>query len=276
LFAKGADVRSSICGVFDFEGELMNLRATLLSATAASLIMGGAAHAADFFAPPMPVPAFDWTGLYIGAHVGGGWGTKEWTDPFGVKGGQRETVFDGTLGSYNINGFLGGGQIGYNWQHDWVVFGVEAQASWADMKGSDLFFAAKEGELFVSGRSKVDALGSFAGRIGGSFDRTMLYVKGGAAWAREKHTLDIFFLGKERGDRGSSSDTRWGWMLGAGVEHAFTDSISGKLEYNYMDFGKKSHRFRISQEDEVIGARIRQDIHLVKAGINFRFFTPAF
>jgi outer membrane immunogenic protein len=247
----------------------------LLSATAASLIMGGAAHAADFYAPPEPVTAFDWTGLYVGVHAGGGWGTKEWTDPFIAKGGETESLGDLTLQNYNINGFLGGGQIGYNWQHDWVVFGVEAQASLSDMKGSDLFFGGKG-----TARSKVDALGSFAGRIGGSFDRTMLYVKGGAAWAREKHTIDLFFGGKndsERGDSTSSSDTRWGWMFGGGVEHAFTDRISGKLEYNYMDFGKKTHRFPIPEEEDLVfGSGIRQKIHLVKAGINFRFFTPAF
>ncbi len=84
-------------------------------------------------APVAPVYAapFNWTGFYIGAHVGAGWSTEEW------------------IANHNLNGFLGGAQIGYNWQSGWVVFGVEADASWADIKVSS-------GCLEFECRSKIE------------------------------------------------------------------------------------------------------------------------
>ena len=178
-------------------------------------------------APPPPIPVFSWTGWYVGVHVGGAWGTKEWSDPV-------ITEFDGlatetfsipglTTNNYGVNGFLGGGQIGYNYQTGPWVWGVEAQASWAGIKGSDLCLIFGTATC----KTKVDALGSFAVRFGGTIDRAMLYVKGGLAWAHERHTTDIFFGGKGPGNFGTVSSEakhwRWGAMLGAGVEFAFTN-----------------------------------------------------
>src|SRR5437867_4945502 len=135
----------------------------------------GTANAADMptKAPMAPVYAtpFNWTGFYIGAHVGAGWSTKEWSEEGLV------------LLNYNLNGFLGGGQLGYNWQSGWAVFGVEADASWTDIKGS--------GTCFVDFQcsSKIDALGTITARFGGAVDRALVYVKGGGAWVHDKHTF---------------------------------------------------------------------------------------
>src|SRR5262245_8003437 len=137
----------------------------------AAVVVAGGAQAAD-----MPVKApvysapFNWTGFYIGAHIGAGWATTEFSNP------NSGIVFS----NYNLNGFLGGGQIGYNWQSGWAVFGVEADASWTDIKGSSDCFT------FDFCRSKIDALGTITARFGGTVDHALIYVKGGGAWAHEK------------------------------------------------------------------------------------------
>ena len=227
---------------------------TLLGSTMlVGMLAIGVAQAADIPPPvykapiPLPPPAFSWTGFYIGAHGGGGWSTKEWFAPDGFP-----------EGSYNLNGFLAGGQIGYNLQSGWVVVGIEADGSWTNLKGTGICFTDERCT------SKVTALGTITGRIGGTVDHALLYIKGGGAWAREKHT-DVF------DGFGTASSTRWGWIIGGGVEYAFTPNVSGKLEYNYMDFGTKLLHFTGSED---FNERIRQSVHAVKIGINYRFGGP--
>ena len=259
------------------------MRKLLLAGSALAVVMAaGSAGAADFSRPiykaPPPIPVFSWTGWYVGVHVGGAWGTKEWQDP-------AVTQFDGvltssfnlpdtTINNYGINGFLGGLQFGYNYQSGVWVWGVEAQASWAGIRGSDAcpFFFGKS-----TCKSNVDALGSFAVRFGGTIDRALLYVKGGLAWAYETHKVSA--PGNPFDGFGAFSvenkHWRWGGMLGAGVEFAFTNTISGKLEYNYMDFGTRTYSFVIDPVgvigSDIVDVKIRQNIHLVKVGLNYRF-----
>jgi outer membrane immunogenic protein len=209
-------------------------------------------------------------------HVGGAWGTKEWQDPvitfFGGKTGVFTTP-DTTFQNYGVNGFLGGVQIGYNLQSGPWVWGVEAQASWAGIRGSDAFAFAGKSTI----KTNVDALGSFAVRFGGTIDRAMLYVKGGLAWAYETHKVSAPGNPIDGFGAFSTEDKHWRWggMLGAGVEFAFTNSISGKLEYNYMDFGTRTYSFTLAPTgapfSETLDAKIRQNIHLVKVGLNYRF-----
>jgi outer membrane immunogenic protein len=216
----------------------------LLGTTAlAAVMVAGAAQAADMpvKAPVAPLYAapFNWTGFYIGAHVGAGWSTKEWSE--------EGLVFL----NYNLNGFLGGGQLGYNWQSGWAVFGVEADASWTDIRGSQSGFT-----------SKIDALGTITGRFGGAVDHALVYVKGGGAWAHDKHEIhDNLDL--------SASKTIWGWTIGTGVEYAFAPNWSGKVEYNFLDFGKQTFTFDSGLQED-----IRQTVHTVKFGINYRFGGP--
>jgi outer membrane immunogenic protein len=113
-----------------------------------------------------------------------------------------------------------------------------------------------------------------AARFGGTFDRTMVFVKGGAAWTRDDYSFSSSFEGPSPtpGPSASLSDTRWGWMVGAGVEHAFTNNWSAKVEYNYMDFGTESYVFAPGALPAVQdNIDISQRIHLIKFGINYRF-----
>src|SRR5262245_10424989 len=262
------------------------MRKLLLAGTAVAVVMSaGSAGAADMSRPvykaaPPPIPVFSWTGWYVGVHVGGAWGTKEWQDPnvfFTGKAGPGSSFFpDTTINNYGVNGFLGGVQIGYNYQSGPWVWGVEAQGSWAGIRGADAcpFFFGK-----TTCKTNVDALGSFAVRFGGTIDRAMLYVKGGLAWAYERHKLSAPAIFDGIGAFSvEDKHWRWGGMLGAGVEFAFTNSISGKLEYNYMDFGTRTYSFVIPDAPpflgETVDVKIRQSIHLVKVGLNFRWDNP--
>jgi outer membrane immunogenic protein len=242
----------------------------------AGLLIAGAAQAADMplKAPPRIAPeSFSWTGFYVGAHVGGTWGTVESELPLG--GG-----FSLPISSHTINGFVAGGQAGYNLQvNPWLVFGVEGQISWTDASGR-----TPCAPLSILGCSTdVNWVATLAGRVGFTRGHTMLYVKGGVAWADTDYNVD--FLGV---NFLSASKTRTGAMVGAGVEHAFTSNWSAKLEYNFMDFDTDNLGFGLSSRGcssdmdtsvssrvcgrNVVNADVSQKMHLIKFGINYRFW----
>jgi outer membrane immunogenic protein len=251
----------------------MRTVAALLAATT-SLFMAGAqvANSADLptKAPraPLAAPVWSWTGFYIGAHVGGGWGTieSELTNipyfPEAEVARFSSLDFPGgpfPIASGNVNGFLGGGQIGYNFQSGIVVFGVEADASWSNIKGTTPCI------FILSCKREVDFLGTITGRLGFTADRALIYVKGGGAWAHVEH--DVQFSGVSFT---SADKTLWGWTVGAGVEYAITENFSAKLEYNYMDFGSNTLSFPI-QYFGAVDVDTTTSLHVVKFGVNYRF-----
>jgi outer membrane immunogenic protein len=249
----------------------MRNRALLWITAATALVFGGAAQAADMplKAPRVAAPApFSWTGFYVGAHVGGAWGTVESELPI-----YDDFVFP--ISSHTINGFVAGGQAGVNWQvNSWLVLGVEGQFSWTDMKGSTPCV------LILKCTTEVNWISTVAGRIGYTFDRTMLYVKGGVAWADSDYSASLgpFAI--------SASDTRTGVMVGAGIEYAFLPNWSAKLEYNYIDFDTDTLGFPLNgggcgSDLKSVSSRfcgpssldvdVTQKIHLIKFGVNYRF-----
>jgi outer membrane immunogenic protein len=238
----------------------------------AGLTVAGAAQAADMplKAAPRVADTFSWTGFYIGAHVGGTWGTIESALPLGTSG------LSLPISSHTINGFVAGGQAGYNLQvNPWLVLGVEGQISWTDSSGR-----TPCAPLSILGCSTdVNWMATLAGRVGFTRGHTMLYVKGGVAWADTDHSVDflgVTFL--------TSSSTRTGAMVGAGVEHAFAPNWSAKIEYNYMDFDTERLGFGLGSCPTqmalvvrnrlcgTIDADVTQKIHLVKFGVNYRFW----
>ncbi len=285
-----------------------DMKKLFLASASVLALSVGAATAADlgprpvYKAPPpvaAPVP-FSWTGFYIGGNFGSGWGTKEWDDAASVtgcthssgKGSANPTCIAigggggggggaggaaGALGfqsSHTVNGFLGGGQIGYNYQfYPWLVLGAEIQADFAELKG--------HGGCSVQGllncRDKVDGLATFAGRVGFAVDHALIFIKGGGAWAHDKfsvtnnNVLPLEIVCDTEGHTcpivgGTVSASRWGAMWGAGIEYAFTPSWSAKLEYDFLDLGTKHYVI-----NDVPAFDITQRIHLVKFGINYHF-----
>ena len=211
----------------------------LCFAAAAMLVSASAASdAADAARPayrPPPLPLFyNWTGLYVGAHVGGGWADLG----FGDTG----------------SGFIGGGQVGYNYQINQWVWGLEADVSGSGIK-NDLLSAVTPFGPFTASLN-WNTFWTVTPRLGYAFDNWLVYTKGGGAWADVSVSVNTPFFGRSVGGTAS------GWVVGVGAEYAFRNNWSAKVEYNHFDFGSDSGVFGI-------GSSVTVDA--VKAGVNYRF-----
>ena len=233
--------------------------AMLAFGLASATLFGSAAMAADisrpvYKAPPAGVlPAtYDWTGFYVGGHIGYGWSKNTFTDPF--------VPFSAS--GTNANGIMGGGQVGFNYQIGQFVLGVEGDMSGSGIKGGPSVLGA-------TFNTNTDWTATLTGRAGLAFDRWLVYGKGGAAWASDKYsftsvtpTLLPTFNG---------SETRWGWMVGAGLEYAFYDNWSAKIEYNYLGLRSNNLQFTDTTGQFFLNIGTQQQLHLVKAGLNYRW-----
>src|SRR6202048_2030239 len=197
-------------------------------------------------APVYTAPAliYNWTGFYIGGHVGGAF------------------AGDNTFQSSDAR-FLGGGQGGFDYQFapNWVV-GAEAQYSW-------LTGGTNNGVVFPGGSlvtSNNDQLGSVTGRFGYTWGPALLYAKGGYAW-RDNNNLGVSFAGVPAAftTNGSHKD---GYTVGAGLEYMFAPNWSAKAEYQYYNFGSTTFT---GGPAPIVGSRFRDDEHTVKVGVNYRF-----
>jgi outer membrane immunogenic protein len=241
-----------------------------LATTALFMLSAGAASAADLAARPYtkaPVPVvaiYDWTGFYIGANGGGGWADKCW-DNFSQLGLAVPVVSEGC---HTASGATVGGQIGYRWQASNWVFGLEAQGNWADFTGSNISLV-----LPVVNNTKVDAFGLFTGQIGYAWNNVLWYVKGGAAVTRDKYNGTFLGIVVD-----SASETRWGGVVGTGLEFGFAPNWSLAIEYDHLFMGDRDITFRdqtgLAPVPNTRGDTIRQDVDMVTARINYRFGGP--
>ena len=232
------------------------------------------ASAADLYArpsykaapPPMMAVIYDWSGFYIGAN--GGWGSShKCRDVTSFRG----PVAPFSEGCHDADGGVVGGQIGYRWQSAGWVFGLEAQGDWADLKGSNV-------SLFIpawTNNSKIDAFGLFTGQVGYAWNNVLWYVKGGAAVTDDKYRGTVTTTGALFD---SASETRWGGVVGTGVEFGFAPNWSVAVEYDHLFMGNRD----ITTTSAGVLARIpagsifrtdsiRQDVDMVTARINYRF-----
>ena len=167
-------------------------------------------------------------------------------------------------------------QGGYRYQTGNWVFGVEGSFDWADIKGSA---TCLNGNTCTS---KTEWIATLTGQVGWAMDRGLLYIKGGGAWAHTKHditgpqfifpVLDLPLLSNFNA---AGSETRLGWILGAGGAYAFDRNWSAFLEYNYMDFGSDRIDLPCNPAfacvNGVIPLDVEQHIQVIKAGFNYRF-----
>lgn len=206
----------------------------LLITGASLLVLSSPSMAADMppYVPPEPVAVpFTWTGFYLGAH--GGWNWAE-TDADGLDIGDTD-------------GFVVGGQLGYNWQWDSFVFGIEGDGSFADSEDG-----------FPDADIEQNFLASIRGRLGFGLDRFLIYGTGGAAFTG----LDVGFLS---GDDDES--TFFGWVVGGGIEYAITDNVSFGVEYLHYDFGEEVFTDDLGAFDDDIG--LTNDV--VRGRLNVKF-----
>ena len=182
---------------------------------------------------------FNWTGCYLGGHLGGGFAHKDITDPVQlvqdfVSGAGATTGI--TTVSPSPSGVVIGGQIGCDYQFapSWVV-GIEGAASGSTMKGSRTVGLPLGNPDTALVQAKTDFLTSVTARVGYAFDNVLLYAKGGVALAGDRYDVTGSFAGTPFGFVGL--ENRIGWTAGGGVEWAFSQHWSASLEYDYYQFG---------------------------------------
>jgi outer membrane immunogenic protein len=245
--------------------------------------------------PLPPPPVWTWTGFYLGIQGGAGWGTSrdlataEQCTPFfcGGSGAIVPISIPGSTGySAALSGWHGGGTVGFNWQRDQVVFSVEADISGAAIDGTadcDSFANALpvlQSSAPATCSTKLKSFGTLTGRLGIVIDRALVYIKGGGAWGDFNHSILLttctFGACFDGAWSGSRSESRWGATAGVGVEYAFWNNWSAKIEYDYMDFGTKN--IEITLTDPVHAGVVqnvwlddRERVHVIKAGLNYRF-----
>ena len=212
----------------------------ILLSSVALFGFAGAASAADLpsrYAPPAPVvaaaPIFTWTGFYVGVNAGYGWNDDADDVVFGA------TTIPGV--SDDDGGFIGGAQVGYNYQIGSFVVGLEGDIQYADFGGVTYTFPTGTVTL-----DSEDWFGTVRARAGVAFDRALIYATGGFAF----------------------TDNRSGWTLGGGLEYAFTNNLSAKIEGLYVNLDEDDFTFagtNYSTGDS--------DFGVVRAGLNFRFGT---
>lgn len=211
----------------------------LASVAALGLVAAGAASAADLpsrkgpiAAPVYMPPAFSWTGFYIGGNAGYGWGNVN---------------ANGFANVGDLDGFVGGGQIGYNYQMGQFVLGLEADLQFADLSsGNNL------GLLNV----KTDYFGTVRARAGVAFDRFMPYITGGWAYGNVKTSIPAIGFSSDRSHTG-------GFAVGAGLEYAVTNNIIAGVEYLYVDLGEKNIAGA--------GTKVGTDFSVVRARLSYKF-----
>jgi outer membrane immunogenic protein len=245
------------------------MKRIFLAATAA-IALATTAQAADlgarpvYKAPPAQVLAYNWSGVYIGGHIGWGWQDGDATLTTASGGFPAGTVL-----SSRSDGFLGGGQIGVNWQTGNWVLGLEGDFSWTNADGTA---SATVGGVTSTGTVDYNWFATATARVGYAMNDWLFYVKGGAAFADLDLGGSLTAGGALLATVNGQSDTRTGWTIGAGVERAIMGNWSWKLEYNYMDFGSETVT---TTTTPVLGAAAVTDqeltAHAVKFGINYRF-----
>src|SRR5579872_6098455 len=187
-------------------------------------------------------PVFSWTGCYLGAHAGGGRGTKDMTDPVLLV--QDNLIAPGTTTGVTTvtttpTGAVIGGEIGCDYQFSSnVVVGIEGTASGTTMRGSQIVSLHDSPPDVALVQANNDFLASVTGRIGYAFDNVLLYGRGGFAVAGDKYNVSggtVAGSGVPFNFQGL--DNRYGWVAGGGVDWAFARHWSMNVEYNYYHFG---------------------------------------
>lgn len=269
------------------------------SLSAALFLHAGTALSADLpsrsaMPPTAAPPAFTWTGFYVGANAGYSWNESRTRYGYSLANTADFAEFSAAalvpqqLGR-DSDGFVGGGQLGYNYQIGQFVLGVEADLAHLDARQrtsytttvSDAFGTAT---VSTGTRSNLDWLGTVRGRAGVAFDRILVFATGGLSYGRttDQTTITSSGFDDDGGFGGSWSGrqngTRAGWTVGGGVEYALTQNVTLKAEYLYYDLGSTKHSvtgFSYDPDDEFLGANARREVKgsVVRAGLNWKFTT---
>jgi outer membrane autotransporter protein len=211
---------------------------------------------APVYKGPAAPAVYQWTGFYLGGHLGAEWGSARWT-------------FDGAgTSDARVAGFLGGGEIGFNYQVGQWVFGIEGDLSWTNSRGA----RPCPNGFFYSCEIDVTWLSTTTARIGYAYwDRLLVYAKGGVAIARDRARL-VCNTGAQPTvvpligcPSQTDSNTTAGWTVGWGSEFGLTQNVSVNGEIMYVNLG--TDRYNVAGAP----ADIQRDGFVSTVGLRFRF-----
>jgi outer membrane immunogenic protein len=241
----------------------------MLLASAVALTAGGQALAADLpppMAPPprapaayIPIaPAYNWTGFYLGGNLGGAFTSGNFNAPAGT-----------AVSSSNNSSFLGGGQVGVNYEFgNGVVIGAEAMFDWAPNTKNTLTLTTSPGGAALGSATINNRwLTTATGKLGYAWDRVLLYGKGGGAWVGASSSNVSNAAGGAVPFSGPSTNS--GWTAGLGVEWAFAGNWSARAEYDYIGLTNQTWTFGNPAVTSV--STSNRSINIVTAGVNYKF-----
>jgi outer membrane immunogenic protein len=237
------------------------------------------------FAAGPVAPMYNWSGWYAGANAGYGFSSNATTDftPLDPGAVLRRSFVTPQL-SESRNGFLGGFQFGVNQQAGNIVYGLEADLDYGQVKGSSIgpaYVVFLPSTITTSTEAKLDWFGTVRGRLGiAAFDRSLIYATGGFAYGRATSSPSI--IDENNGPctlRANfcsfASTQKWkaGWTLGAGWEYAFAAKWSAKIEYLYYDLGTIENTLTPANGSTGVtfGSSTRINGNIVRVGLNYRF-----
>lgn len=247
---------------------MRRLQCALLAAVAVIGVVSIASAAdmpvkAPVYKAPIVAAPYNWNGFYVGGHIGGAWSNVDASDPTGA-------IFApaGSTIGLDGRGLLGGGQVGYNWQTGHWLLGVQGDFAWTGINVStvDPFLAT------TTLSYKTDWIGMATARAGYAWDNWLLYVKGGAAWVHSSYSIADSRV--RIGVNASGDDTRTGWIAGGGLEYGLTPNWTLFAEYDYIGLG--THGVTMTGTTTAgaavsVAADVKQNISIVKGGVNFKF-----
>jgi outer membrane immunogenic protein len=235
------------------------MSAALVALAAIAVVPAVAADLPPRLPPPVAVfvpPPFTWAGFYIGANVGGAW----------AHGNIVDTATGASFGTRTPSGFIGGGQIGYNFQAGGFVFGVEGffDGIASNNRNTSNILTGANGDSFQA-TANTPWVASVAGRLGFTGGANwLLYAKGGGAWVGYHATVTDLTTAATV----STSSSRSGWLAGAGIEWAFSPSWSAKLEYDYIGLSTGSIAPIFATERFSVN---KPNVQMLTVGLNYLF-----
>jgi outer membrane immunogenic protein len=227
------------------------------------------AHSADIAGPPpLLVPMFSWTGFYAGANIGAAWTNSSWTDTL-------------TLTNFNNNNsgngvFIGGGQIGGNYQIGSFVIGGEWDFDWAANNNHTNGVVIPAGNIVVTNNNRW--ITTVAARFGWAFERWLWYGKAGGGWVGNNTTVTNTTTGVSVSTCGNlttncGNNNNGGWLLGAGLEYAVTNNWTVKLEYDFLGVGSRTFVIPVTSPflaGDTFHSNNR-NVQEIKVGFNYLF-----
>ncbi len=262
----------------------------LATAIAFIALIGTPAFGADMplKAPPLPSePVYSWTGGYVGGNIGYGWSHRDFTNTIvGTLGNVQNSAVN--TGTDDGKGWLGGGQIGFNYQfpNNWVV-GIDADIDAAHITSSTAScFTALIGVVTCGTRdTDLKDFGTVRGRLGYGINNVLLYGTGGWAWGRGTNTTQINCIGPSCPATSGVPPTSPaptsvnvnpnGWVAGGGVEWGFLSNWTLRAEYLHLQFdGVTEDRSKPGFfQSLVISTHVASNVStdLVRVGLNYRF-----